>query len=217
MREIPLGLMTPIRKRLPIGWILFFGVTACGFVIVTVAVVQIMYIPKIIRQASRVQNEPVAIVLGASVNRDGTPSDALRDRILTGVDLYKRERVYKILLSGDNGKFHVNEMAVMKKAAMDAGVPERDILVDGEGYRTFESCKRAIETFHITQAVVVTQRFHLGRALFLCNELGIDAVGVPADRETYVHGTWFWIRDLLASEKAFWDVYVHRPKSPVRS
>ncbi len=217
MSELPLGLMTPATKRLPIGWICFFASALCGGLVVVIAVVQLLYIPKIIRTPSRIHDEPVAIVLGASVNRDGTPSDALRDRILTGVDLYKQQRVYALLLSGDNGKFHTDEVDVMKKTAMAAGVPEKDIYIDGEGYRTFESCKRAIEKFRVTQAVVVTQRFHLGRALFLCNELGIDAVGVTADRETYVNSRWFWIRDLFASAKAFWDIYVHRPKSPVAS
>jgi SanA protein len=218
MIDLPKGLLAPTAERhVPWFWILFFSAIAVLGTLATIAVVQFSYAFRIAHSAEDADPAPVAIVLGASVNKDGTPSDALRDRILTGADLYREGKVDALLLSGDDGKFHVDEVDAMKKTAIEAGVPESKILIDGKGYRTFESCSHAIGMFYVTKAIIVTQRFHIGRALFLCNELGIDASGVTADRETYVNGTWFWARDLLASAKAFWDVYAHRPAPPVRA
>jgi len=189
--------------------------TAAGAILLAIATVQLSYARRIEAPATA-RVAPVAIVLGASVKPDGTPSDALYDRIRTGVDLYKAGRVERILMTGDDGRFHINEVEAMKRTAIEDGVPEDAILVDGQGYRTYESCTRAHDTLNITKAIVVTQRFHLGRALFLCNTLGIDATGVAADRQTYVKGTQFWVRDLLSSAKAFWDVYVWKPSPPVQ-
>jgi vancomycin permeability regulator SanA len=157
-----------------------------------------------------------AIVLGASVKQDGTPSDALRDRILTASELYKDGKVTKLLMTGDDGKFHVDEVSAMKKTAEEFGVPSVDILVDGHGYRTYESCKRARAIYDIQQAIVVTQRFHLGRALFLCSRLGIDIQGMIADRQSYQKILIFTARDIASSVKAWWDIHVQPPKPPVQ-
>jgi SanA protein len=158
-----------------------------------------------------------AIVLGASINRDGTPSDALRDRIMTAVDLYHAGKVKTLFMTGDDGDFHADEIDSMVKTAQQAGVPENAIEFDGQGYRTYESCKRASQLFHIKSALIITQRFHLGRALYLCRSFGMEANGVIADRQPYIRIVWFWLRDLLSSAKAFWDVRVWPPKSPVES
>ncbi|MCE9586202.1 YdcF family protein [Candidatus Uhrbacteria bacterium] len=157
-----------------------------------------------------------ALVLGASVKQDGTPSDALYDRIATAVELYNDDYVQKLLMTGDDGKFHANEVAVMKRVAMELGVPESDILVDGQGYRTYESCKRAHEVLGIEEAVIVTQRFHLARALYLCgNFMKVSVQGRAADKQSYQRITFFWARDLLSSFKAWWDINVQEPKPPV--
>ncbi|MCI0479144.1 YdcF family protein [Candidatus Uhrbacteria bacterium] len=165
--------------------------------------------------ATDVPTSDVAIVLGASVLRGGEPSDALRDRLDTALDLYRNGSVERLLITGDDGRYRVNEIASMRDYLTKAGVPWEHILVDDRGYRTYESCKRAAEVLHVETATVVTQRFHLGRALFLCNNFGIDAIGVAADRHTYVRGTYFWARDLAASVKAWWDVYLIPPAPPV--
>lgn len=190
-------------------------VAASAVSVISMAVVQILYMTHIRDSVANVGEKPVAIILGASVKRDGTPSPALEDRIMSGVDLYKAKLVKKLLMTGDDGAFHIDEISVMKRVAIDAGVPESDILTDGHGYRTYESCKRAITEFGIQEAVVVTQRFHLGRALFLCNQLGMNAVGLVADKRAYDDSIEFWIRDLMSSVKAFYDIYVVPPKSPV--
>jgi vancomycin permeability regulator SanA len=135
---------------------------------------------------------------------------------VTGANLFHDKKVEKLLMTGDDGGFHVNEVATMKRLAMTQGVPEENILVDGHGYRTYESCKRAAEVFHIKQAIIVTQRFHLGRALYLCDAFGIEVQGVKADRQHYLRIVHFTLRDLLASAKAWWDVNVDAPEPPVQ-
>lgn len=158
---------------------------------------------------------PTAMILGASVKLDGTPSDALRDRVIVGIQLFKSSKVSYLLMTGDDGGFHANEVATMKRLAIEAGVPADRILVDEHGYRTYESCKRAVEVFHVTKAVIVTQRFHLPRALYLCSHLGMDAQGVSADLQTYERIVFFTFRDLAASLKAWWDINIHAPRPPI--
>jgi len=217
--DVPSDVLMPKKRftiRIPWGLIVMFAFVAINIMIVSVAIVQFLYVPKIRADVNSLRKTPVAIVLGASVKTDGTPSDALSDRILSAVDLYKKGIVNTILMTGDDGLFHIDEISVMRQTAIDAGVPEKDIWTDGHGYRTYESCNRAIKTFHISQAIIVTQRFHLSRALFLCNELGMDATGFIADRHPYKDIRRFWIRDLASSVKAFWDVVVHEPEPPVQ-
>jgi vancomycin permeability regulator SanA len=158
---------------------------------------------------------PVAMILGASVKLDGTPSDALRDRVTVGIQLYKEAKVRALLMTGDDGEFHANEVATMKRLAMEAGVPESAILVDEHGYRTYESCKRAVEVFGVKQGIIVTQRFHLPRALYLCAHLGMSAVGVSADLQSYERIVFFTARDFASSLKAWWDINIMKPASPV--
>ncbi|MEO5927309.1 MAG: ElyC/SanA/YdcF family protein [Patescibacteria group bacterium] len=158
-------------------------------------------------QTSQVTEKvPYAIILGASVLPDGRPSDALRDRLLVGEALYREGKVEKLLVTGDDGGFRSDEVDSMKAYLLSEGVPEDAITVDGKGYRTYESCKRAHEEFHIDRAIVITQRFHMGRALYLCNELGVESKGMTADLEHYTKIKFFWARDLAASVLASWDI-----------
>lgn len=177
--------------------------------------IQRQYRPTI-HSISEVTPAPVAMVLGASVKLDGTPSDALRDRVMVGIQLYKEGKVSKLLMTGDDGGFHANEVATMKRLAVEAGVPETDILVDGQGYRTYESCKRAVQVFNIRESIIVTQRFHLARALYLCSNLGMEAQGVAADLQPYERIVFFTARDFAASLKAWWDINIDAPPSPVQ-
>ncbi len=169
-----------------------------------------------IHSISEITPAPVAMVLGASVKLDGTPSDALRDRVMVGIQLYKEGKASKLLMTGDDGGFHANEVATMKRLAVEAGVPETDILVDGQGYRTYESCKRAVQVFNIHKGIIVTQRFHLARSLYLCSNLGMEAQGVSADLQPYERIVFFTARDFAASLKAWWDINIDAPPSPVQ-
>jgi len=155
----------------------------------------------------------VAIVFGAEVKRDGTPSAVLRDRVQTAVDLYKNGKVEKLLMSGDNRFVDYNEPEAMRQYAVSLGVPNEDIVLDYAGRRTYDTCYRAKEIFQVDSAILVTQGFHLPRALFLCNSFDVEAVGVKADNYYYLKRLrFFWnIRETLATTQAMWDVYVRRP------
>lgn len=144
---------------------------------------------------------PVAIVLGARVDGDGVPSNTLYDRVVTGVEVYKAGKTSKLLLSGGN-----DEPAAMRKLALELGVPESDLIIDEQGTRTYESCVRAKEVFGVNKAIVVTQDYHLPRSLYLCENLGIDAVGVDAKRRDYLGERNAWAREYLSRIKAWYDI-----------
>jgi SanA protein len=133
----------------------------------------------------QVQAERVAIVFGARVYRSGRLSAMLRDRVDTAIDLYRAGKVQKLLLSGDNQFADYNEPGAMMEYAIAQGVPAEDIQPDYAGRRTYDTCYRAKAIFQVDSAILVTQEFHLPRALFLCEQLGIQAVGVSADRRVY--------------------------------
>ncbi len=157
--------------------------------------------------------ERVAIVFGAGLTRDGQPTLILKDRVRTAVQLYSSGKVEKLLMSGDNRFVNYNEPEAMREYAVSLGVPNDAIVLDYAGRRTYDTCYRAKAIFGLDAAILVTQQFHLPRALFLCNMLGVRAVGVTANNY------WYWpplmliwnVREQLATVGAFWDVYVEKP------
>lgn len=159
-----------------------------------------------------------AIVFGAGLRRDGSPTAILRDRVATAAELYLSGQVTHLLMSGDGQSLGYNEPDAMRQYAILLGVPDQAISVDYAGQRTYDSCYRAKAVFGLTDVLLVTQRFHLPRALFLCNGLGLDALGVEANNHRYWSGSMFlWnIREQLATVGAFWDLYVSSP-NPVLS
>jgi SanA protein len=166
-------------------------------------------------EAVPAEAEPrVAIVLGAGLARGGRPSTVLYDRVATAVDLYRAGRVSKLLLTGDNRFVEYNEPEVMRETARQMGVPDADLVLDYAGRRTYDSCYRAREIFQVHRAVVVTQEFHLDRALYLCKAMGIDAIGVPADRRSYPRSAaaWWSLREIPATASAWLDVNVLHPR-----
>jgi len=161
-----------------------------------------------------IDHRPVAVVFGAGVYPGGRLSPVLEDRVQTAVDLYKAGKVDKLLMTGDNSVATYNEPWHMANFAIAQGVPEEDIAFDYAGRRTYASCWRARHIFGLDEVVLVTQRFHLPRAIYLCQELGLDAVGVPADRRTFKPATkvWFFIRESLARIRAWLDIHVLHPE-----
>jgi SanA protein len=157
---------------------------------------------------------PVAIVFGAGLQRNGTPSPVLQDRVATAAELYFQGKVKKLLMSGDNRFVDYNEPGAMRAFAIKLGVPEKDIVLDYAGRRTYDTCYRAEAIFGLEEAILVTQDYHLPRALFTCNLLGLKAAGVPADRRLYTRGPYFYwnLRELPATLTAFWEVLVTRPE-----
>lgn len=156
---------------------------------------------------------PVAIVFGAGLRRDGTPTAVLRDRVQTAVDLYLQGKVQKILVSGDNRFLDYNEPGAMADYAIQLGVPQEDVVLDYAGRRTYDTCYRAGDIFGVSKALLVTQSFHLPRAIYTCNKLGLDAVGISADRRTYRPSSLFlWEgREIPASLVALWQLWVSHP------
>jgi len=154
-----------------------------------------------------------ALVLGAGLSADGTPSDPLRDRINTAIALYQLGKVQKILMSGDNRFVYYNEPEAMRQYALSQGIPDQDIVLDYAGRRTYDSCYRANAIFGLDEIIVVTQNYHLPRGLFLCNHLNVKAFGIPADQTRYLRSRYmFWrIREIFASTAAFWDIYILKP------
>lgn len=145
--------------------------------------------------------EATALVLGAKVHKDGRLSDMLRDRMDTGIALYREGKVAKLLLSGDDSG--VGEVRAMKAYALENGVREEDILCDGEGYSTYESLFRAKTVFGEENLVIVTQKYHLYRALYIANDMDIEAVGADAAIFRYVGQLYRDVRELLARAKDF--------------
>lgn len=149
-----------------------------------------------------------AIVLGARVYPNGHPSPVLADRLLTGVALYRAGKVRKLLLSGDHGQLEYDEVNAMRDYVRSLGVPARDIFMDHAGFSTYETMFRARDVFGLRDAVVVTQGFHLPRAVFIARRLGLDAAGVTADRRRYVGEEYLRYRDALARAKDVIQLYV---------
>jgi SanA protein len=153
----------------------------------------------------------VAVVFGAGV-RNGMPTAMLYDRVASAVDLYKAGVVDKLLMSGDNRFVDYNEPAAMRRVALQLGVPDSDIVMDYAGRSTYDTCYRARAVFGLSNAILVTQRFHLDRALMTCDGLGLQAVGYVADRRAYTSSlAWNTLREIPATMKAFFDVYVSKP------
>ena len=128
----------------------------------------------------------------------------------TGADLYKAGKVQKLLLTGDNSRDDYDEPAQMRQMALADGVPARDIVVDDAGFRTYDSLYRARDIFGVRTAILVTQRYHLPRALFLGRQLGMEVVGMDATRRSYDGQAWFNIREVMAVETAWLDIQTHR-------
>jgi SanA protein len=172
-----------------------------------------LYASARIFDAASVPADRVAIVFGAGLRRDGSPTPILKDRIETAAELYFKGKVEKLLMSGDNHIVEYNEPEAMRQYALSLGVPDEAIVLDYAGRRTYDTCYRARAIFGVESAILVTQDFHLPRALFLCNHLGIKAVGVNANKLYYRKiSRLIWnTRELLATSGAFMDVYVYKP------
>ena len=150
------------------------------------------------------------MVLGAGVYSDGTPTPMLKDRLDTGIALYRARVAPKLLLSGDNGQVEYNEVEVMLKYTLEKGVPKEDIFLDHAGFSTYDSVYRASYIFQVKSMVVVTQSYHLYRALHGCKRMGIEALGVGADQDEYVGSTTREIREVLARDKD-WAKWIVKP------
>ena len=210
---IQLGLLgylaywTVVKKRkLAVSLLLLFVVLLMPFIIVRVPQESIVSL-------SEATPTDVAIIFGAGLKRDGTPSDALMDRLRVAAELYRLGKVKRILVSGDNRFEEYSEPGAMKTALIDVlNVPSDIIRVDYAGRRTYDTCMRAHKLWGIDSAILVSQDFHLPRAIWTCRRLGIESAGVSASLQPYIFDSWYGMREWIARYKAFIDVFLWRPE-----
>jgi len=165
-----------------------------------------------IKSVEDVPAQPVALVLGAEVYADGQPSRYLRARLDVAHQLFAAGKVKAILVSGDNSTRHYSETDGMRNYLIERGVPAKRIIGDSAGFDTYDSCVRARQVFGVTRAIVVSQSYHLPRALATCRAIGLEAWGVGDDtvktnEEMWTYGT---LRELGANLKMVWDVISQR-------
>jgi vancomycin permeability regulator SanA len=165
-------------------------------------------------EAEQVPPARVALVFGAGLRADGRPTRMLADRVRAAATLYEMDRVHKLLLTGDNSSLAYNEVAAMQRYAVELGVPVADTTLDYAGFSTYESCYRAREIFGVEQAVLITQRYHLPRAVYTCRALGVDAVGMGTTDWGAYHPALiirYTAREMLATLNALIQVHLTRP------
>ncbi len=200
------------RRRIKFA-VTALAVLALGFAGETVWTLTGRYKAKMyaLDDVDQVPRRPVAVVFGAGYWPSGALSDVLRDRMDAAIALYRAGRVDYLLCSGDNRFVNYNEPAKMLEYALEQGVPREAIVLDYAGRRTYDTCYRARDIFQVRDVVLVTQRFHMPRALMTCQSLGMNAVGVIADQTTYVHIRRYWVREVVALWRAWLDIYLLHP------
>ena len=154
-------------------------------------------------QATHLEDVDCILVLGCGVNQDNTPSDMLADRLSSACALYAGGAAPKLLMSGDHSRKDYDEVSVMKQYAAEKGIPTEDIFMDHAGFSTYESLYRAKEIFQAERVVVVTQEYHLYRALFIAEQLGLQAYGVARGPKVYQQQAYYEAREAVARCKDF--------------
>lgn len=154
-------------------------------------------------EAAALADVDCILVLGCGVRSDGTPSDMLYDRLQRGVELYEAGAAAKLLMSGDHGREGYDEVDTMKSFAVDAGIASEDVFMDHAGFSTYESMYRAKEIFQAKKIIIVTQEYHLYRAVYIAERLGLEAYGVSSDYRAYSGQTGRDVREILARVKDF--------------
>lgn len=148
------------------------------------------------------------LILGASVRSNGTPSPMLRDRLDQGILLYFDGLANKVLMSGDHAEDNYDEVNTMKKYAINSGIPSSDVFMDHAGLNTYDSMYRLKYVFGANKVVIVTQEYHLYRAVYIARKLGLDAYGVASDPREYSGQTYRDIREILARVKDYFKVQI---------
>lgn len=198
-----------LRKHLPIYLIIIISL----LILILPVLTTFSSAESRIVNTDEVPEESVLIIFGAGVNKKHQPNDALSDRLSTGADIYNQGKVSRIYVSGNNSDKNNNETSSMKKTLVeDYDIPEEIITEDEYGNRSYDTCVRAKELFDIDCAVLVTQRYHLYRALYLCNNLGVNSTGVSATNGMYEDGFYYLVREYFATHKALIDLLIMEPK-----
>lgn len=178
-----------------VGLLVLFGINAYIKVMVKDRIVESDNLPD--------EDMDCILVLGCQVKEDGEPSHMLSDRLRRGVEVYELGASDKILMSGDHGRTDYNEVKTMKQYAIDEGIESEKVFMDHAGFSTYESIYRAKEVFGVKKMIIITQEYHLYRALYIAEQLGIEAYGVASDYHTYVGQSMRDLREVLARTKDF--------------
>lgn len=197
-----------VRRKI-LKWLLVFALFGIVFFPLGMFIVMGR---NIYRDAKKAPDMRVGIVFGAGLRVNGTPSDILEDRLKTAAELYKQGKIKKIIVSGDNRFDNYNEpQAMYRYLAWDLGIPKEDIDRDYAGRRTYDSCARAKQVWNVSEAVLITQYYHLPRAMWTCGRLGVKSIGVSASLRRYQKEIPFMVREIGAIYKAFVDLYLWHP------
>lgn len=216
--DVLTGVMVSSRRawrRVPWRWVRrgVLGMALAGVIAVVASQIWIRAAAKgQVYSEQDVPAKPVALVLGAMVQPDGTLSGFLEARLAAAKRLYDSGKVDAILVSGDHGEWRYDEPGHMVDWLIGNGVPEAKVVADYAGFDTYDSCHRAVRVFGVTSAIVVTQSYHIQRAVALCREAGMDAVGVGDDSARQWPGYWrrASVREQGAYVKALFDVVIDR-------
>ncbi len=161
------------------------------------------------KNINNIPKTPIGLILGAGI-KNQSPSVYLKDRLDKGLELYKLNKVDKLLISGDNGNDKDDEITVMKNYLLENGLPADKILIDTGGYDTYSSMYRAKNIFHLDTLTVITQNYHLDRAVFIARKLGLHCYGFIADKSKYAKYSYYSIREYFSILKACWDIIRNR-------
>lgn len=196
-----------------LGLVIIFSIIICGTSIYSISVINKKSMGKIVNDKNLPKNADAIIVLGAGVDDNGVASDILVDRLETALEVYKNSGSSKFLLSGDHGKIGYNEVGAMKDYIMDhENIKEENIFLDHAGFSTYETMYRAKEIFKVKKAIIVTNEYHLPRALYIADKMGIEAYGVNADKRNYIYIDNYKKRENLAKIKDFMYTNIIKPK-----
>lgn len=196
-----------------LGLVIIFSIIICGSSIYSISVINKKSMGKIVNDKNLPKDADAIIVLGAGVDDNGVASDILVDRLETALEVYKNSGSSKFLLSGDHGKIGYNEVGAMKDYIMDhENVKEENIFLDHAGFSTYETMYRAKEIFKVKKAIIVTNEYHLPRALYIADKMGIEAYGVNADKRNYIYIDNYKKRENLAKIKDFMYTNIIKPE-----
>ena len=164
-----------------------------------------------VEKTATLEDVDCIIVLGCQVRDDGTLSHMLRDRLMRGLEVYHAGAAPKLLMSGDHGRIDYDEVNAMKQYAIENGVPSEDVFMDHAGFSTYETVYRAKEIFEADKVIIITQEYHLYRALYIADKLGLEAYGVSADLNKYAGQSMRDFREILARCKD-WAMCIFKPE-----